>query len=103
MTKKFFISTLLTGLLSGNLLSESVEEIIVLEKKLSSLNGWSNNQSITTISEKELEDLDAQHPKQIFRRSPGVWISRGIWSGTSYGYAISCFDWSRCLRFFFDS
>ena len=77
MTKKFFISTLLTGLLSGNLLSESVEEIIVLEKKLSSLNGWSNNQSITTISEKELEDLDAQHPKQIFRRSPGVWISRG--------------------------
>ena len=48
MTKKIFISTLLTSLLSGNLLSESVEEIIVLEKKLSSLNGWSNNQSITT-------------------------------------------------------
>ena len=52
MTKKIFISTLLTSLLSGNLLSESVEEIIVLEKKLSSLNGWSNNQSIPLSAKK---------------------------------------------------
>ena len=54
MTKKLFISTILIAFLSGNLLSESIEEIIVLEKKLSSLNGWSNNQSITSINEKEL-------------------------------------------------
>ena len=86
MTKKLFISTILIAFLSGNLLSESIEEIIVLEKKLSSLNGWSNNQSITSINEKELEDLDAQHPKQIFRRSPGVWISRG--SGQEHLTAI---------------
>ena len=86
MTKKLFISTILIAFLSGNLLSESIEEIIVLEKKLSSLNGWSNNQSITYINEKELEDLDAQHPKQIFRRSPGVWISRG--SGQEHLTAI---------------
>ena len=86
MTKKLFISIFLIAFLSGNLLSESIEEIIVLEKKLSSLNGWSNNQSITSINEKELEDLDAQHPKQIFRRSPGVWISRG--SGQEHLTAI---------------
>ena len=51
MTKKLFISSILIAFLSGNLLSESIEEIIVLEKKLSSLNGWSNNQSITSINE----------------------------------------------------
>ena len=32
MTKKLFISTILIAFLSGNLLSESIEEIIVLEK-----------------------------------------------------------------------
>ena len=32
MTKKFFITALLTSLLSSNLLSENVEEIIVLEQ-----------------------------------------------------------------------
>ena len=63
---------------SGITFSEEIQEIVILEKKLSSLNGWSNNQSITSISEKELDDLDAQHPKQIFRRSPGLWISRGL-------------------------
>ncbi len=86
MTNRLFISSILIALLSGNLLSMEIEEIIVLEKKLSSLNGWSNNQSITSIGEKELENLDAQHPKQIFRRSPGVWISRG--SGQEHLTAI---------------
>ena len=86
MTKRLFISTIAVAFLSGYLHSMEVEEIIVLEKKLSSLNGWANNQSITSIDEKEIEYLDAQHPKQIFRRSPGVWISRG--SGQEHLTAI---------------
>ncbi len=57
---------------------EKVEdEIIVLEKKISNLSGWSKNVSITSINSYELDRLDAQHPKQIFRRMPGLWISRG--------------------------
>ena len=67
MAKKFILFTLVVSTLSGNMLSDEIQEVIVLEKKLSSLNGWSNNQSITSINEKELENLDAQHPKQIFR------------------------------------
>ena len=86
MTKRLFISSIAVALLSSYLPSMEVEEIIVLEKKLSSLNGWANNQSITSIDEKELEYLDAQHAKQIFRRSPGVWISRG--SGQEHLTAI---------------
>ena len=86
MAKKFILFTLVVSTLSGNMLSDEIQEVIVLEKKLSSLNGWSNNQSITSINVKELENLDAQHPKQIFRRSPGVWISRG--SGQEHLTAI---------------
>ena len=77
MTKKLKIIAFLFAVITNPLLSEDIQEIIILEKKLSSLNGWSNNQSISSIGEKELSDLDAQHPKQIFRRAPGVWISRG--------------------------
>ena len=86
MTKRLFILSIAVAFLSGYLPSMEVEEIIVLEKKLSSLNGWANNQSITSIDEKEIEYLDAQHPKQIFRRSSGVWISRG--SGQEHLTAI---------------
>ena len=86
MTKKLTLITFILSLCSGIVFSEDIQEIVILEKKLSSLNGWSNNQSITSISEKELDDLDAQHPKQIFRRSPGLWISRG--SGQEHLTAI---------------
>ena len=86
MAKKIILTVLSLSLFSGAMLSEEIEEVIILEEKLSSLNGWSNNQSLTSINEKELEDLDAQHPKQIFRRSPGVWISRG--SGQEHLTAI---------------
>ena len=55
MTKRLFILSIAVAFLSGYLPSMEVEEIIVLEKKLSSLNGWANNQSITSIDEKELE------------------------------------------------
>ena len=86
MTKKLKIIAFLFAVITNPLLSEDIQEIIILEKKLSSLNGWSNNQSISSIGEKELSDLDAQHPKQIFRRAPGVWISRG--SGQEHLTAI---------------
>ena len=86
MAKKLSLITFILSLFSGIVFSEEIQEIVILEKKLSSLNGWSNNQSITSISEKELDDLDAQHPKQIFRRSPGLWISRG--SGQEHLTAI---------------
>ena len=67
----------LFALSSFNLKSEAVEEIIVLEKKITNLNGWSQNLSISSLSSDDLVKLQAQHPKQIFRRVPGVWISRG--------------------------
>ena len=86
MAKNIILTLLSLLLFSGTMLSEEIEEVIVLEEKLSSLNGWSNNQSISSINERELEDLDAQHTKQIFRRSPGVWISRG--SGQEHLTAI---------------
>ena len=86
MAKKIILTVLSLSLFSGAMLSEEIEEVIILEEKLSSLNGWSNNQSLASINEKELENLDAQHPKQIFRRSPGVWISRG--SGQEHLTAI---------------
>lgn len=72
--------------LSTSAFSEEIQEVIVLEKKLSSLNGWSSNQSISSIDQEELNKLDAQHPKQALRRSPGVWISRG--SGQEHLTAI---------------
>jgi len=86
MANQFILFTLVVSIFSGNILSDEIQEVVILEKKLSSLNGWSNNQSITSIDEKELENLNAQHPKQIFRRSPGVWISRG--SGQEHLTAI---------------
>ena len=86
MTKRLTFYTLALISLSMNSFSEEIQEIIVLEKKLSSLSEWSNNQSISSINEDELVQLDAQHPKQIFRRSPGVWISRG--SGQEHLTAI---------------
>ena len=64
-------------LLSFNINSEVLEEVIVLEKKTTTLNGWSQNLSISSLNSDELVKLEAQHPKQIFRRLPGVWISRG--------------------------
>ena len=86
MAKKLTLITFILSLCSGIVFSDEIQEIVILEKQLSSLNGWSDNQSITSISEKELDDQDAQHPKQIFRRSPGLWISRG--SGQEHLTAI---------------
>ena len=86
MSRKSNLLIFVLVFVSGFSFSEEVQEIIILEKKLSSLNGWSSNQSISSVNDEELNALDAQHPKQIFRRSPGVWISRG--SGQEHLTAI---------------
>ena len=77
MQSKGKLFTLSFLFFSSLLFSEVEQEIIVLEEKISNLNGWSQNVSITSINSSELDRLDAQHPKQIFRRMPGIWISRG--------------------------
>ena len=77
---------IILGLLVFASLLQAEEEIIVLEKKISNLSGWSENVSISSINSSELNKLDAQHPKQIFRRLPGIWISRG--SGQEHLTAI---------------
>ena len=46
MTKKLTLITFVLSLCSGIVFSEDIQEIVILEKKLSSLNGWSNNQSV---------------------------------------------------------
>jgi len=86
MATKLKSLILIITLLANYAFSEEIQEVIVLEKKLSSLNGWSSNQSISSIDQEELNKLDAQHPKQALRRSPGVWISRG--SGQEHLTAI---------------
>ncbi len=76
MQKNFKLITL--GLLFfTSFLQAEEDEIIVLEKKISNLSGWSDSASLSSIDSFELNKLDAQHPKQIFRRLPGIWISRG--------------------------
>ena len=85
MTKKLLL-TFAFLLIPHLIFSDDLQEIIVLEKKITSLDGWTDNQSISSLDKEELEELDAQHPKQIFRRLPGVWISRG--SGQEHLTAI---------------
>jgi len=77
MQLKFKLLTLGLLLYGPLLLAEIEDEIIVLEKKILNLSGWSENVSISSINSSELNKLEAQHPKQIFRRMPGVWVSRG--------------------------
>ena len=77
MPLKFKLLTLGLLLYGPLLLAEIEDEIVVLEKKILNLSGWSENVSISSINSSELNKLEAQHPKQIFRRMPGVWVSRG--------------------------
>ena len=77
MQLKYKLLTLGLLLYGPLLLAEKEDEIVVLEKKILNLSGWSENVSISSINSSELNKLEAQHPKQIFRRMPGVWVSRG--------------------------
>lgn len=55
----------------------ATEEVVVISKKIKSFSDWLNHTSYFSISEDDLIKADPQHPKQIFQRVPGVWISRG--------------------------
>lgn len=79
----FFILIFFVSIVSN---STEIEEITIFEKKIQSLSLFSNNQTILSISEDDLNNLNAQHPKQIFRRLSGTWISRG--SGQEHLTAI---------------
>ena len=49
-------------------LASEIEEVTVTIKKIESLRGWSNNLSVVSIEGSDLDKMDAQHPKQTFRR-----------------------------------
>ena len=55
----------------------STEEVVVVSKKIKSFSDWLDNSSYFSISKDDLLRVDPQHPKEIFQRVPGVWISRG--------------------------
>tara|TARA_Y100001970_G_scaffold98563_1_gene123928 strand:- start:72793 stop:74847 length:2055 start_codon:yes stop_codon:yes gene_type:complete len=73
-------------ILSFQIFSNITDEVVIEEKKLSSLSAWSVNESVDLVDQEALDKLGAQHPKQIFRRIPGVWVSRG--SGQEHLTAI---------------
>ena len=58
-------------------MGEVEEEIIVKAKKIDSISDWKEDVSSTNLNSEEIILIDAQHPKQLFTRVPGVWISRG--------------------------
>jgi len=57
--------------------SEVEEEILVEAKKVDSISDWKEEVSSTNLNSEEITLIDAQHPKQVFNRIPGIWISRG--------------------------
>ena len=59
----FFILIFFVSIVSN---STEIEEITIFEKKIQSLSLFSNNQTILSISEDDLNNLNAQHPNQIF-------------------------------------
>jgi len=57
--------------------SEAEEEILVEAKRIDSISDWNEEVSSTSLNSEEIFLVDAQHPKQVFSRVPGIWISRG--------------------------
>ena len=77
LSKTWKISFLSILLFSSFLPSEVEEEIIVEAKKVDSISDWKEEVSSTSLNSEEITLIDAQHPKQVFTRIPGIWISRG--------------------------
>ena len=78
MVKKTWEISLLSILFfSFFLSSEAEEEIVVEAKKVDSISDWKEEVSSTSLNSEEITLIDAQHPKQVFTRIPGIWISRG--------------------------
>ncbi|SVB97631.1 uncharacterized protein METZ01_LOCUS250485, partial [marine metagenome] len=83
--QSLFLCSLISILLNGQLFAE-YEEVVVSAKKIESLTYWVDDFSVFSLSSEDIKKLDPQHPKQIFTRIPGIWISRG--SGQEHLTAI---------------
>ena len=78
MLKRTWKISFLSILFFSFLLSSEVEEEIIVEaKKIDSISDWKEEVSSTSLNSEEISLIDAQHPKQVFSRIPGIWISRG--------------------------
>lgn len=77
LNRMWRISYLLILFFSFSLTAEVEEEIIVEAKKIDSISDWKEDVSSTSLNSEEITLIDPQHPKQMFTRVPGVWISRG--------------------------
>ena len=78
MLKRTWKISFLSILFFSFLLSSEVEEEIIVEaKKVDSISDWKEEVSSTSLNSEEISLIDAQHPKQVFSRVPGIWISRG--------------------------
>ena len=78
MLKRTWKISFLSILFFSFLLSSEVEEEIIVEaKKVDSISDWKEQVSSTSLNSEEISLIDAQHPKQVFTRFPGIWISRG--------------------------
>ena len=61
----FFILLFFVSIVSN---STEIEEITIFDKKIQSLSLFSNNHTILSINEDDLNNLNDTHTKQIFRR-----------------------------------
>jgi len=78
MLKRISKISFLSILFFSFLLSSEVEEEIIVEaKRIDSISDWNEEVSSTSLNSDEIFLVDAQHPKQVFSRVPGIWISRG--------------------------
>jgi len=72
-----FVLFLLINQCNNLLSAEYKEEVVVKAKKMQSLTSWSEDHSEFILSFIEINKIDPQHPKQLFLRVPGMWVSRG--------------------------
>ena len=78
MAKRAWKISFLSIVFFSFLLSSEIEEEIIVEaRKIDSISDWKEEVSSTSLNSEEIALIDAQHPKQVFSRIPGIWISRG--------------------------
>ena len=78
MAKRAWKISFLSIVFFSFLLSSEIEEEIIVEaRKIDSISDWKEEVSSTSLNSEEITLIDAQHPKQVFSRIPGIWISRG--------------------------
>ena len=78
MAKRAWKISFLSIVFFSFLLSSEIEEELIVEaRKIDSVSDWKEEVSSTSLNSEEITLIDAQHPKQVFSRIPGIWISRG--------------------------